>query len=315
MSGNAKEASLAQDVLKPLVRAYRKTRPLGSAGLIEQLLYILLQRWFPVTKVDAVLKALRAEFVDMNEVRVSHMTEIDGILESVGLPNAHEAAQGVKDLLTGYHLLRNDLDEDYFEGLAPEERVSFLSGIPVLEPWMIHYIMLSREPEGSALYQVDLSRVAQRVGLIPRTSSPRKVVEGLLALELGADLLGMQLYLIRVGTEVCGSRSYDCAKCRLQKLCAVGRKTLKQIAAKAAKAQQRARAAKTAKKKKKAAAKKKPATRKRATSAKRKSAKKRTTTKKGASAKRPSRKGAARKSTTRKTRSRTRSKSKTGGKA
>ncbi len=221
-----KAATALEEILAALQRAYRKPKIHASTDAIEQLLYAVLTKWYPAAKCEAVIKAFREEFVDWNELRVSHVTEIEPVLQRLELEDVHAPAQAVRDALVGFHLQRNDLEPEFLGEMAAEERERFWASIPTLDASMIHYLALAREPEGSIVHQVDLARVAQRLGLIGKSSSSKKTVKDLENLGAEIDRLLLQLGLIRIGIETCDARNPACDLCKLAALCPMSEKVI-----------------------------------------------------------------------------------------
>ncbi|MBL8896749.1 MAG: hypothetical protein JNM84_03940 [Planctomycetes bacterium] len=221
-----KAAPALDEILATLQRAYRKPKIHESTDAMEQLLYAVLMKWYPAAKCEAVIQAFRQEFVDWNELRVSHVTEIEPVLQRLELEDVHAPSQAVRDALVGFHLQRNDLEPEFLNEMGAEERERFWSAVPTLDASMIHYLTLSREPVGTIAHQVDLARVAQRLGLIGKSSSSKKTVKDLEDLGAELDRLQLQLGLIRIGIETCDARNPACDLCKLASFCPMSEKVI-----------------------------------------------------------------------------------------
>ncbi|MBK9383241.1 MAG: hypothetical protein IPN34_00235 [Planctomycetes bacterium] len=234
-----KAAPALDEILATLQKAYRKPKIHESTDAMEQLLYAVLMKWYPAAKCEAVIQAFRQEFVDWNELRVSHVTEIEPVLQRLELEDVHPPSHAVREALVGFHLQRNDLEPEFLNEMSAEERERFWSAVPTLDAAMIHYLALSREPAGTIVHQVDLARVAQRLGLIGKSSSSKKTVKDLEDLGAELDRLQLQLGLVRIGIETCDARNPACDLCKLASFCPMSEKVIaekKQAEKKAAEA-------------------------------------------------------------------------------
>lgn len=215
----------AHEVLSTLSRVYRKPKLLSQAPLLERLIYAIAQQATSGTKAEALLKAMTTHFVDWNEVRVCHVTEVQKLVEECDIPNPAQLSQTLLDFLGSVHLARNHLELEFLLELPHEEQREFLLNLTGVDASVAHYFLLCQfEEDKAVLSQTDLARVMQRIGLMEKSSSAKKVISALESLELGAELVAFQNCLIRLGNELCGSRSYDCANCKIQKQCETGKK-------------------------------------------------------------------------------------------
>jgi len=219
----ARDVEKTAKVLGILVREYRRLPPLRDLGLLDRLVLLLLSKDTPPARARAALERLREDFVDWNEVRVSSPLEIQRSLEDFDEEEAAAKAQTVRTLLARVfekvHCLK--LDRLLEEDRAARER--FLESLEIVEPWAAHVFLASLDPEEAFLFHPNPARVLQRVGVLPRTSSPTKALEGMRSLVRDEDPLTVQGVLVRHGEEVCGPRVFLCDRCRVLPLCKFGK--------------------------------------------------------------------------------------------
>jgi endonuclease III len=210
-------------VLGILARQYRRLPSLKEVGLLDRLVLLLLAKDAPPARALAALERLRGDFVDWNEVRVSSPLEIQRSLEDLDEDTLVEKAQKVRGLLGRIFEKHHSLK---LERLLEEDRPArerFLESLEVLEPWAAHVFLASLDPEGDYLFHPNAARVLQRVGVLARTASPTKALEGIRGLVRDDDPLTVQALLVRHGDEICGPRVFLCERCRVLPLCKFGR--------------------------------------------------------------------------------------------
>ncbi len=213
----------ASELFAILAREYRRLPPLRDLGLLDRLLLLLLAKDAPAQRAQAALERLRRDFVDWNELRVSPVFEIQRSLESLEEGEVSPKADRLRRLVSRVFEKKNSLSLDWLKGEQPEAQDRFLDSLEALDAYMIHAFLLSlRESEEVAFHQ-NMSRVLQRIGLVSRTGSPSKALEGIRAIAPPEDLASFQAVLIRLGEELCGPKVVQCERCKALPLCKYGR--------------------------------------------------------------------------------------------
>jgi endonuclease III len=213
----------ASEVFAILAREYRKLPPLRDLALLDRLLLLVLAKDAPPQRAQGALDRLRRDFVDWNELRVSPVFEIQRSLEPLEEGNVGPKAERVRKLVSRIFEKKNSLSLEWLKAEGTEEAERFLESLEVLDAYMVHAFLLSlREKEELAFHQ-NMSRVLQRIGIVSRTGSPSKALEGIRSIAPEEDLASFQAVLVRLGEELCGPKVVQCERCKVLTLCKYGR--------------------------------------------------------------------------------------------
>jgi endonuclease III len=213
----------ASELFAILAREYRRLPPLRDLGLLDRLLLLLLAKDATAQRAQAALERLRRDFVDWNELRVSPVFEIQRSLESLEEGDVSPKADRLRRLVSRVFEKKNSLSLDWLKGETPEAQDRFLDSLEALDAYMIHAFLLSLRETDEVAFHQNMSRVLQRIGLVSRTGSPSKALEGIRAIAPPDDLASFQAVLIRLGEELCGPKVVQCERCKALPLCKYGR--------------------------------------------------------------------------------------------
>ncbi|MCI0589503.1 MAG: hypothetical protein L0323_22030 [Planctomycetes bacterium] len=213
----------ASELFAILAREYRRLPPLRDLGLLDRLLLLLLSKDATAQRAQAALERLRRDFVDWNELRVSPVFEIQRSLEPLEEGDVSPKADRLRRLVSRVFEKKNSLSLDWLKGEQPEAQDRFLDSLEALDAYMIHAFLLSLRETDEVAFHQNMSRVLQRIGLVSRTGSPSKALEGIRAIAPPDDLASFQAVLIRLGEELCGPKVVQCERCKALPLCKYGR--------------------------------------------------------------------------------------------
>jgi endonuclease-3 len=213
----------ASELFAILAREYRRLPSLRDLGLLDRLLLLLLAKDATAQRAQAALERLRRDFVDWNELRVSPVFEIQRSLEPLEEGDVSPKADRLRRLVSRVFEKKNSLSLDWLKGESPEAQDRFLDSLEALDAYMIHAFVLSLRETDEVAFHQNMSRVLQRIGLVSRTGSPSKALDGIRAIAPPDDLASFQAVLIRLGEELCGPKVVQCERCKALPLCKYGR--------------------------------------------------------------------------------------------
>ena len=211
-----------EKLLEALAERYRCPGPVERLSLLETALFLLLQEGGDPEGAYRSVVRIREETVNWNEARVSSLTEMVEWCSPAGGENLLDRCKKVLSFLGKLYKETNFLDLEHLREMAHEERVKFLTPLDDLKPWMVHYLSLAAQDYPPFLFQNDMNRVLQRLGILKREGSPRKAAEaGERLLDHHPRRVPWQCALVRHGTEVCVSaiRVTLCRDCLFGKTC------------------------------------------------------------------------------------------------
>jgi len=168
--------------------------------------------------MEAVRRLLET-FPDWNEFRISDAIEFHELLEDLGLKDLYDRCERVLDFINDVYQDQNQVDLEFLRDLPPEDRLQILDRYTSLGPPLAHFLALSLQGFEGVLFHYSLARVAQRVGLVERTGSPKVLVASLEKALQGEDAVSAQINMLELGEEVCHSKNPSCRNCYLVLMC------------------------------------------------------------------------------------------------
>ncbi len=113
----------------------RKPRP-----PLNQLILSTLYHLTSVRRATKALRDLKREFVDWNEVRISHTVEVSSVISSAGW--SQEAAERIVWMLREVYQLHNRMDLDHLGELTPTQARSCLTSLPMVSRRLADEVLL-----------------------------------------------------------------------------------------------------------------------------------------------------------------------------
>ncbi|MSR74473.1 MAG: hypothetical protein EXS14_03235 [Planctomycetes bacterium] len=235
---------------------------LGDGVPLTRVILLLLARGSKVRQATQVLERLQAEYVDWNELRVTptyelrkHLRTLEHAAPAVASSKAEPAdsskegriaapevradkADQIRELLSTVFNRFNKLSLDFMregssEPDAPRKRAKFSQWLedhqPAIELMLASYCGGKMDPATSSLVQ----RVIQRIGWTRGKTGAVATRAALLAHGEGLPPLALQWRFAQLAAHVCHARTPECGACPVAASCAVGRKTVKPVKAKA----------------------------------------------------------------------------------
>ncbi|MEN8149076.1 MAG: hypothetical protein ABFS86_04590, partial [Planctomycetota bacterium] len=222
-------ADRISDILAALEKAGGRTPRIKSDLPMDQLVALMFARHGTPPQATKSVQALREEFVDWNEVRISYVREIIKPLEDRNLPDPKARARDLIDLFERFYMDHNAVNLDFLavEELNLEEAFNYLKNLPGVGDAAAAGIVIVHAEEGRAVAAPEVLRVPGRLGLAGKSPTPariRKVLEESLK---GKDRIRAHYLFARLAAELCVSRNPHCMECPLAKKCEYGRAQLK----------------------------------------------------------------------------------------
>lgn len=192
-------------VLERLDRRFGEVAPGGEvAGVLDKAVFLVLREGNGSAAALRSLQALRAGFIDWNEVRASRPTELSAMLGGAGRTAAQkpllDAARRVKDVIDQVYGDRNDTTLEFLLEKKSSERLEYLEDLDDLgvhNAWALAQ-WLSGEDKLVGV-SPNMAKAAQRLGLVP-SAAVAKVRSTLSALvKEPVELVVVQAHLTQLG--------------------------------------------------------------------------------------------------------------------
>ena len=172
----------------------------------------------PKIALDATKRSVEA-FPNWNEFRISDAFEFLEFLEDLQIEDLYDRCEQVLEFVDEVYQDQNHVDLEYLREQSPEERLGALNRYQSLGPALAQYLALALQDFEGILFHYSWARVVQRVGIVPRSGSPKILMQSLGKVFKGEDLLSLQVNLIQVGEVICLRKNQQCKSCYLVMNC------------------------------------------------------------------------------------------------
>ncbi len=220
------KVKVVSDLIQKVNLRWDPPKRLKDANLLEHGLLCVLSRELSESKAEATLKALRRDFDDWNVLRVSQVQEVAPSVQGKDDGQNRLVAAMIKQYLQEIFQQNHGFDlefmrEDMAEGAKMFIKCTYL-GVPAA-----YYLLWIAGDEAMPI-TLDMVRVLDRLGVIPRTTSLRKartLIEPLVQKKGGE--LELASHLGEVLERWCDLRRPKCWLCPLADGCPHGKKVVK----------------------------------------------------------------------------------------
>ncbi len=190
----------------------RKVRP-----PLDQLVESLLWRQTSIRRGTRALRQLKRQFVDWNEVRVSHHDEVAAAMAETEW--AANSARRIQRILGKLFIMRHEMNLDFLHDLTKAESRAFLQSLPEVSSDLVDEVLLFTT--GVKLFPVneDIARMAHRLGLVPNARVTKRNQKRLMDLWDQEVYVAIAQFFLDNAPSVCTDKEPDHEKCPLEKLC------------------------------------------------------------------------------------------------
>ena len=168
----------------------------------------------PKVCLEAVKRLVEA-FPDWNEFRISDPLEFVEILEDLDIDNLYYRCERVLDFINDVYQDQNGVDLEFLRESDSEDRLTILDRYVSLGPALAHFLALGIQGFEGVLFHYSWARVVQRLGIVPRSGSPKVLISSFAKVFRGKDMVTAQVNLIDLGEEICLSKNQSCRNCYL----------------------------------------------------------------------------------------------------
>jgi hypothetical protein len=212
------------DLLEKVENRFGLVRELDEPEGLDQLVLLFLARRLPFKKARGVLRRLKTDFVDWNDVRVTPPCELAEVFDGVGGVDAYAIATELGDLLSTLYLRFNKMTVDLRKApnAAPEEvKRAQKTAAFLLERSSLYAALMTTYAgdHDDVVASPDASRVAARLGFVPARASDASVREALLKRSKSGERVGLQFALHLLAERVCHKATPLCDECPVLDAC------------------------------------------------------------------------------------------------
>jgi endonuclease III len=197
----------------------KKPRP-PSWETVEMLLFYLVYYHSGVTAARRVVKALREEYIDLNEVRVSSLNEIRG---SLGKSGAEESlASQLRTVLKDIFMRENFVSLATIDALPPDQVKRYMSRLESVPGHAVDYLLLVQRNFPVLPVDKQVAVMAARLGLVTAGAGEAQAQKALMRKVDAKSYFEFYSLCLEHATKICGSEP-RCAQCILRRQCKYGK--------------------------------------------------------------------------------------------
>ena len=199
-------------------------KPDKKLPILDQILVHILEANEVPEKVQQAYQSLVSEFVDWNEIRVSHPREIQDVLGEYLEFNVHEKAHRIREVLGQIFNICNQMDLEFLWEKDFSEIQKFIQQLYGLPEDFIFKVVCYSYYRPEFHLSPAFIRLAKRLQLLNDSGSPANLKK-VLAKELGPEkFFTLQVLFYEHGEKFCTTKNYDCCHCAIASLCEKGEK-------------------------------------------------------------------------------------------
>ncbi len=158
---------------------------------------------------------LTKRFPGWNEFRVSEAYEFLEELEGLGLREPYDNCEQVLDFVNEVYKDQNEVSLEFLRDMSPDDRLVALNRYRSLGPSLSQYLALGLQDFEGVIFHYSWARPIQRVGIVDRSGSPKKLCASIEKMFKGLDTVTLQVDLIDLGEEICLPKAPNCKNCYL----------------------------------------------------------------------------------------------------
>ncbi|MCK6444881.1 MAG: hypothetical protein L6Q99_00670 [Planctomycetes bacterium] len=222
----SKKSDQSLKLLEKVSTGWPTPEKLDNANLLEQGLYAILRRSLEPAHAAAVVVGLRGAYTDWNELRVAQAQEI---CEHFDIPAKQKlvAARATKEYLQEVFQRSHGLELEFLRD-DPQSAARFVSILPYVGLGTAHWLMWLAAGEKEVPVTQGLVRVLDRLGLIARNSSSKKMRAAIDPLVPDGREVDFLLRFGEVASRWCDARKPACYACPLVDDCRHGKKAFRE---------------------------------------------------------------------------------------
>jgi len=193
------------ELLERLDKAYGAIDPPEDAPtMLEKAVYLVLREGGGKAAVAKAMGALREEFVDWNEVRVSSPSELARLMSGSSKPGTlrrwHDRAQRLREMIDEIYNERNEPSLDFLLDAKPKEQIEFLEDLDDLGVHNAYALVqwVAGEHDKLLLVSSEMAGVCKALGLTD-SAAVTKVKKELTAQLDSGRALAAQAHLNKLG--------------------------------------------------------------------------------------------------------------------
>lgn len=216
-----KEARIIARCVRLLHNRYGNKEKATSKPLLEQIIFYYFHRMVNITAARRVLRSLRDNYIDYNEVRIARRQELGNLLSAANVPPENSAV--LKEILRSVFHKESRVSLEHLKELSEDKFRERLIRIDGVDKATLEYVTLRTFGKPLLPMSEEVCRILDRYGLDSRR------INGASAADYRQYYKKVDPYqafclFIEHSQKVCSADSPKCGKCVLSRNCATGRR-------------------------------------------------------------------------------------------
>ncbi len=224
MAGKSVKRSAAA-VYKGLRKKFGARAEYAKKDALDQIIFHVLLLNAPASAAEKAFSALKSDYVDWNEVRVTSLDEIASVLKSKG-SSANEAPS-IKEFLQKLYLTSHTITAEPLQNLSPKRAREFLKSTTELAEEQIIEILL--EPLNMPITPVNnaIRQALIRLGISRKGATLIQAQSGFTAIAANGKPATAYRLLRVLTRDFCREEEQLCRKCPVKKHCPTGQQRIR----------------------------------------------------------------------------------------
>ena len=211
-------------MLAALERRYGGRRRPPPVDVLGQIMEVLLRSMAGERAARMVLKELKKEFVDWNEIRVASRSEIMRITEDID--DGAAVSDRIQAFLKSIYEERGNLNLDNMPSASPGEVRQFLKSLSPLGRDLVPVIMLLAMQQNVMPVGDRILRLHKRFKIVPRTATQTQLRRTIESVFEGDELYRYYIVVRRLAERLCLGENPNCRACTVNRDCRVSAQPL-----------------------------------------------------------------------------------------
>lgn len=226
MARRSKRAS-AGAIYKALRKKFGARSAYAKKEAVDHVVFSILLSGSSFEKAEKAFRALKSNYVDWNEVRVTSPRELSSVIESKGCVPRRSVP--IKSFLQKLYIDNYTISAQPIQNMSPKRAREYVGGITGLPPEQVAEILLEAFDMPITPIDRKIKYALVRLGFVRMGSTPTEVQNVFLRVASKGKASTAYRILHILSTEHCREDEQLCPGCPVKKHCPTGQERIREI--------------------------------------------------------------------------------------
>ena len=212
-------------VYKALRKKFGAGGSLSKKDPLDHIMFSVLLTRSPQDKAEKAFSAIKANYVDWNEVRVTSLTELSRLLKTKGCRS--RSAEPMVAFLQKLYLDNHYVSVSSVKEMVPKKARDYLTQTAQLPPDAVAEILLDAFDMSSAPIHNEIKRVLVRLGLVGINPSQQQAQKAFMRIAANGKMSTAHRLLHILARDYCQANEPKSSHCPVKKHCPFGQQRIK----------------------------------------------------------------------------------------